>query len=214
MSDQIPTEEALLDKQERELLTKPDCQSEKTRDELVSQLQDRFRRTLNDIKILYMTLTDDEIKQLFGESDGTQGAIRANGQHVWAFLYYGLQLTDDDINHRIASAIKQAEAANDRDAAVTLDIVTQPFMPPEQFMQTLEGENSDPVSAEMFDRLWYDDRFSKSDVVDIAAAVGERGLTTDDVATAREKAANFERIPSTVITNVEVASTSSTENEN
>jgi len=213
MSDQIPTEEALLDKQERELLIKPDCQSEKTRDDLVSQLQDRFQRTLNDIKILYMTLTEDEVERLFGVSEGTHGTIRANAQHILAFLYYGLQLTDDDINHRIASAIKQAEAANDRDATVTLDIVTQPFLPPEQLIQTLEDGNFDQVSAEMFDRLWYDDRFSKADVVDVAAALGETELTADDVATAREKTAKFERIPSTVITNVEVASETSSDDE-
>jgi len=213
MSDQIPSKDALLNEHERDLLTNPDCQSNKTRDELVNKLQDRFQRTLNDIKILYMTLTEDEVEQLFGVSDGTRDTIRANAQHMWAFLYYGLQKTDDDISHRITSAIKEAEAANDRDATVTLDIVTQPFLPPEQLIQTLEDGNFDQVSAEMLDRFWYDDRFSKADVVDVAAALGETELTADDVATAREKAADFERIPSTVVTNVDVASETSSEDE-
>lgn len=206
MNGHHTAEETLLSESERAELTDPENQSETTRDELLDQLRDRLWGVFEDIELLYMTLTEDELRELFGGSDGTQGSIRARSQHALAFLYYGLQLTDDDIAHRITSAIEEAEAANDRDATVTLDIVTQPFLPPEQQIQALKDGNYDQVSAEALDRLWYDERVPPADVVDAFAALGEEELTVEDVAAEREGAAMLERMPAPVITDVEVTS--------
>lgn len=206
MSDHHTAEETLLSESERTKLTDPENQSETTRDELLDRLRDRLWRVFDDIELLYMTLTEDELQELFGGSDATQGPIRARSQHTFAFLYYGLQLTDDDVAHRITSAIEEAEAANDREAMVTLDIVTQPFLPPEQQIQALKDGNREQVSAGALDRLWYDERVSPTDVVDAFAALGEEELTVEDVMAEREGAAMFERMPAPVITDVEVTS--------
>lgn len=213
MSDHHTAEKVLLSESERELLTDLTQQNAKKRDELINQLKYRIGNVFGDIELLYMTLIKDEFRELFGGSDGTQGAIRARAQHVLAFLYYGLQLTDDDVAHRITSAIKEAEAANDRDATVTLDIVTQPFLPPEQQIQALKDGNYDQVSVGAVNRLWYDERVSPADVVDAFAALGEEELTVEDVVAEREKAAMLERMPAPVITNVKVTSESTPEDE-
>lgn len=206
MSDHHTAEETLLSESERTELTDPENQSETTREELIDRLGDRLWGVFDDIELLYMTLTEDELQELFGGSDSTQGSIRARSQHLFAFLYYGLQLTDDAVAHRITSAIEEAEAANDREARVTLDIVTQPFLPPEQQIQALKDGNHEQVSAEALDRLWYDERVSPADVVDAFAALGEEELTVEDVMAEREGAAMFERMPAPVITDVEVTS--------
>jgi len=206
MSNNNTHRERLLSEGERELLSNSDVQSNKTRDELLTELKYRVWNTFNDIELLYMTLTTDEIEELFGKSDSTYDSTRAHAQHVFAFLYYGLKQTDDNISHRIASAIKEAEAADDCDATVTLDIVTQPFLPPEQLIQVLEDGNFDQVSIGALNRMWHDERFSPVDVVDVFSALGETELTVEDVKEERERTARFERIPSTVITDVEVSS--------
>lgn len=206
-------EGGLLSGGERKVLADSNSQCEDRRDELIGHLRDRIRGAFNDFELLYMVLTEDEVREVFGGSDTTQEAIRARVQHVLAFLYFGLQLTDDDVTHRIISAIKEAEAANDREASVTLDIVTQPFLSPEQQTRALKNGNYEQVSAEALDRLWHDERVSPTDVVAAFAALGEEELTVSDVVAEREGAAMIERMPAPVVTNVEFDTDSTEEVE-
>jgi len=187
------------------MLAEPDSQYDVSREELVDQLADRLWGIFSDIELLYMTFTDAELQSVFNDSERRDGAIRAPVQHVLAFLYLGLQLTDDDVTHRLTSAITEAEAANDRDATVLLDIVTQPFLPPKQRIQALKNGNAEQVSIGALDRLWYDDQVPPEDVVAAFTALYDEELTVEDVETEREGAAMFERMPAPVVTNVEVS---------
>ena len=204
----------LVTAEEADLLSDSEIQDGDARSALVNSITERLWRTFDDIELLYMVLSDDELRKIFAGPDERQGSVRARAQHVLAFLYYGLQLADDDVVYRITSAIKEAEAANDRDATVTLDIVTQPFLPPEQQIQALKDGDYDQVSADALDRLWYDERVPPADVVDAFAALGEDELTVEDVMAEREGAAMLERMPAPVITDVEVVSEPTTEDAN
>lgn len=204
----------LLSEDERKSLADPETQDDEARSALVDHITDRLWRLFDDIELLYMVLSDDELREIFAGPDERQGSVRARAQHVLAFFYYGLQLTDDDVVYRITSAIEEAEAANDRDATVTLDIVTQPFLPPEQQIQALKNGDYDQVSVDALDRLWYDERVPPADVVDAFAALGEDELTVEDVMAEREGAAMLERMPAPVITDVEVVSEPTTEDAN
>lgn len=213
MSDHHTAKEGLLTNSERDQLTDPNSRSDNTRDELITQLRDRIWRAFSDIELLYMVLSENEFQEVFDDSETTPGSIRARAQHVLAFLYYGLQLADDDVAYRITSAIEEAEAANNREATVTLDIITQPFLSPEQQIQALKNGNYDQVSAEALDRLLYNKQVPPTDVVDAFAALGEEDLTVEDVVTEREEAMMLERMPSPVVTNVEVTSEPPTRDE-
>jgi hypothetical protein len=204
----------LVAAEEADLLSDPEIQDGDARSALVSSITDRLWRTSDDIELLYMILSDDELREIFAGSDERQASVRARAQHVLAFLYYGLQLADDDVVYRITSAIKEAEAANDRDATVTLDIVTQPFLPPEQQIQALKDGDYDQVSVDALDRLWYDERVPPANIADAFAALGEDELTVEDVMAEREGAAMLERMPAPVITDVEVVSEPTTEDAN
>lgn len=211
MSDHHAPESGLLSENERELLTDPEKQPDGKRNELIDQLGDRLLETFGDLELLYMILTEDEFHTVFGGSDDSQNAIRAQANHVFTFLYYGLQQTGDDVRFRIASAIEAAEAANDRDATVTLDVTTQPFLPPAQQVEALKSGALEQVSPQALDRLWYDDQVSPAGVVDVYAALGEPGLTVEDIVAAREETEMIERMPAPVITDVEVTSEPPTE---
>jgi hypothetical protein len=211
-SDTHPT--GLLTDEEADLLSDPEVQDGEARSALVNSITERLWRTFDDIELLYMVLSDDELREIFAGPDERQGSVRACAQHVLAFFYYGLQLTDDDVVYRITSAIEEAEAANDRDATVTLDIVTQPFLPPEQQIQALKDGDYDQVSVDALDRLWYDERVPPANIADAFAALGEDELTVEDVMAEREGAAMLERMPAPVITDVEVVSEPTTEDAN
>lgn len=211
MSDHHAPESGLLSENERELLTDPEKQPDGKREELIDQLGGRLSETFGDLELLYMILTEDEFHTVFGGSDDSQTAIRAQAHHVFTFLYHGLQLTGDDVSYRIASAIEAGEAANDRDATVTLDITTQPFLPPAQQVEALKSGALEQVSLQALDRLWYDDQIPPVDAVDVFAALGEPGLTVEDIEAMREDTEMIERMPAPVITDVEVTSEPPTE---
>lgn len=206
MSDHHAPEARLLAESERDLLADPEKQPDGKREELISQLGDRLSNTFGDIELLYTVLTEDEIKTLFGGSDDARTTIRAQAHHVFTFLYYGLQQTGDDVRFRIAGAIEAAEAANNRDATVTLDVTTQPFLPPAQQVEALKSGAPEQVSVQALDRLWYDDQVPPADVVDVYAALGEPGLTVEDIVAAREDTVMVERMPAPVITDINVTS--------
>ena len=214
MSEHRAPQEGLLSESEREALTDPEQQSPHTRDELIDKVADRLWETFGDIELLYIILTEDEFRSAFDDATDTRRCVRARAHHVLAFLYYGLQLTDDDVTYRIASAIEAAEAANDRDATVTLDVVTQPFLPPDQQIEALKNGAYEQVSAAALDQLWYDERVPPSDVVDAFSALGETELTVEDVVAEREGTELVERMPTPVITDVEVNAKAPAEDDN
>ena len=201
MTDHDTPDAGLLTDSERDVLTDPD--SDASRAKLIDEFSDRIGASFKDIELLYMCLTDDEFRSVFGNDTDTRKHMRYRAHHVFTFLYYGLQLTGDDVTHRITSAIEAAEAASNRDATATLDIITQPFLPLDQQIDAIQNGAIDQVSLQALDRLWYDDTVPPDDVVDAYAALGEPGLTVEDVQTAREDTQSVERMPAPVITSIE-----------
>ena len=214
MSEHRAPQEGLLGETEREALTDPEGEVPHTRDELIDKVAHRLWETFGDIELLYMILTEDEFRSAFADTADTRRCVRSRAHHVLAFLYYGLQLTGDDVTYRVASAIETAEAANDRDATVTLDIVTQPFLPPDQQIEALKNGAYEQVTAAALDQLWYDEQVPPADVVDAFAALDETELTVEDVVAERKWTELVERMPTPVITDVEVNTKAPAEDDN
>lgn len=177
-----------------------------SREDLIEQLHRRVSATIADFELLYLTLTDEELRSIFEGCDGGRGAsMRASAQYVLALMYYGLSLTGDDVEYRVGSAIRQAEADQGMHASVELDVVTEPFLPPAQRIAALqqdEGEGGQ-VSFEAFDRLFYDERVSAEELAAVVSVIEGEEVTSELIRQARDEVMHFERPPTAVVTSVE-----------
>lgn len=196
----------LLTNREREILAGEAAGSDDQRSEIVRRLRERLPTTLTDIEILYLYLDDDEFGELFDKDEEIRERMRSLAQYAFAFLYYGLQLNGDDIEYRLSSAIKQAEAAHERNAIVTLNIVTEPFLPPEQRLEALKQDGFNRVSIGAFEHLFYDERVSPESLAEALSISGIEETTPEDLKTEREAAEALLRPPTAVVTNVQIES--------
>lgn len=179
-----------------------------SREEVVERLYDRIPAVVADLELVYLCLTDAELRRVFEECDDGRGAsVRAAAQYVVALMYYGLALTGDDVEYRVASAIRQAEADRGMHASVELDVVTEPFLPPEQRIAALEEDGFARVSFEAFDQLFYDERVSADELAAVISAIDEE-VAAEEIRKEREMMADFERVPTPVVTSVEAESSS------
>lgn len=211
MTDTNPSERSLLTGSDVQLLADPDAvtgNTDELRENLVEGLTGRVWSVMQDIKLLYMTLTDEELTTLFEGPTGSPGAVRAPAQHAITFLYYGLQLTDDDLSLRLSNAIEEAEADSGRDAQVTLDILTQSFLSPAEQVQAIKNGHCDQLSPMAIERLYFDERVPPAQVVTALASLGEK-LSVDTLREEREQSTQIERMSAPVITAVEGPSDSS-----
>lgn len=177
-----------------------------SRDELVERLYNQIPAVLADLELLYLCLTDEELRRVFEEHDDGQGAsMRSTAQYVVALMYYGLALTGDDVEYRLASAIQQAEADRGMHASVEVDVVTEPFLPPAQRIAALKEDGFARVSFEAFDRLFYDERVSADEFAAVVSAIDEE-ITVEEIRKERDLMPDFERIPTPVVTSVETES--------
>lgn len=179
-----------------------------SRDDPIEGLRREFAATVADFELLYLTLTDEELQSVFeGHDEGDGVSIRATAQYVLALMYYGLALTGDDVEYRFANAIRQAEADRGMHATVELDVVTEPFLSPDQRIAALLGDGGGRVSLEAFDRLFYDERVSAEELAAVVSAIEDEEVTPEAIRQGREGAMHFERAPATVVTNVEIVTT-------
>lgn len=199
------SQQALLSTSEREQLHDEisGSNTELDRDELTEQLSERLRVTLADIKTLYLALTDTELQRIFAGCDGDHPSIRATAQYTMALLYYGLTVTGDDIEYRLASAIQQAEADQGQHAKVEIDVVTEPFLPPEQRITALQEDGFERVSFEAFDRLFYDDRIPAEEFATVVSTLLDMDITPEVIRQEREGMKGLERLSTPVLTSVE-----------
>lgn len=198
----------LLTKRERAVLAGEQSSIEGeavSRDDIIEGLHRDFAAAVADFELLYLCLTDEELRSIFGGRDESRGAsMRAAAQYVLALMYYGLAVTGDDVEYRVASAIRQAEADRGMHATVELDVVTEPFLPPEQRIAALQEDGFGRVSFEAFDRLLYDERVSDEELAAVVAAIEDEGVTPETIRQERDGVMHLERPPTAVITNVEV----------
>ncbi len=175
-----------------------------SRSEVIERLCDRMSATMGDFELLYLTLTDEELRTVFeGSDEGSPASARAAAQYVLALLYYGLVETGDDVEYRLASAIRQAEADRGMHAAVEIDVVTEPFLPPEQRVAALREDGFGRVSFEAFDRLFYDERLPAEEFATLLSTELGMDVTADTIRQDRDAAMNFERVPTPIVTSVE-----------
>lgn len=204
MTDDRP---GLLTEREQNVLTgqwSSESDDTVSRDELLDHLSNCIPAVLADLELLYLCLTEEELRRIFtGRGDGRAVSIRATAQYVIALMYYGLVLTGDDVEYRVTSAIKQAEADCGMHATVELNILTEPFLPPDQRLAALKDDGFTRVSFEAFDRLFYDERVSAEELAVAASAIDEEGLTAENIRKMREAATHFERVPTPIVTSVQ-----------
>jgi len=152
MSQSHPS--GLLTDHEREILTGDHPDADTQRDGVLEAVSTRLPDALVDLMSLYLYLDDDELETVMTGGAESSRSFRAPAQYAYAALYTGLQLTGDDPEHRLVSAIKQAEAAHQRHAQVDLSITTEPFLPPEDRLAALERGDGDRVSIEALEHLF------------------------------------------------------------
>ena len=204
MTDELS---GLLTQSERAVLTGQQSAGDGdavSRSEVIERLCGRVSATMSDFELLYLTLTDEELRTVFeGADEGSRASVRAAAQYVLALLYYGLVETGDDVEYRLASAVRQAEADRGMHAAVEIDVVTEPFLPPEQRVAAIREDGFGRVSFEAFDRLFYDERLPAEELATVLSMELGMDVTPDTIREGRDEAMNFERVPTPVITSVE-----------
>lgn len=198
MSDST-TEYGFLTESERDTLASEEGTEERAK--VIQHLSEQFRSCLEEAVHLYMYLSDEELESIFTDDElEVDGAVSA--QYMLALLYYGLRMNDENVEYRLTMAIKQAESARRRDASVDLDIITQPFLPPEKRLEAIKQDEG-RVSVESLEQIFYDERFSPEEVADALSELDDE-TTPEDIQEAREETGAIERPPISVVTGVQV----------
>jgi hypothetical protein len=199
----MPTGELLSD-EERRVLVGEDAAKDTdiTRDSLIERLQEQLRVALADFKCLYAGLTDDELAAVAAGSS-TDRSLQGPAQHLLAFLYLCLQADGDDVEFRLVSAIKQAEATRGQQATVQLDVITEPFLPPKDRLQALKEDEFQRLSFEGFDQLFYDERVSPEELASVLSAFQTEDVAPETIRREREGLDQIERLPPAVVVGAE-----------
>lgn len=195
----------LLTPTERDLLTGEHPDADTERDRLLEAVSNRLPDVLVDLMQLYLYLDDDELELVMTGGAESDQSLRAPVQYAYAALYTALQLTGDSPVHRLVSAIKQAEAANQRHAQVDLSITTEPFLPPEDRIAALKRGDGNRISVEALEHLFFDDTTSADAFADALSAFNGEEISPDTIRAEREGAAELARPPVAVVTDVDVA---------
>jgi hypothetical protein len=194
----------LLTERERAVLAGEQSSAVGSRADVIEGLCREFAAAVADFELLYLGLTDEELRSVFGErGEGHEASMRAAAQYVLALMYYGLSVTGDDVEYRLASAIRQAEADRGMHATVELDVVTEPFLPPGKRITALQEDGFGRVSFEAFDRLFYDERVSDEEFAAVVSAIEDQEVAPKTIRQERGGVMHFERPPTAVITRVE-----------
>jgi|AntDeeMetagen681_2_1112603.scaffolds.fasta_scaffold03925_4 hypothetical protein len=203
MSQSHPS--GLLTDHEREILTGDHPDADTQRDGVLEAVSTRLPDALVDLMSLYLYLDDDELETVMTGGAESSRSFRAPAQYAYAALYTGLQLTGDDPEHRLVSAIKQAEAAHQRHAQVDLSITTEPFLPPEDRLAALERGDGDRVSIEALEHLFFDSTTSANDFADALSEFNGEEVSPETIRAERQGAAALARPPVAVLTDVEIS---------
>lgn len=202
MPDDQPS--GLLTETERDVLSGEHPKADPERDVVLGAVSTRLPDTLRDLIQLYLYLDDDELEAVMTGGEQSEMSLQFPGQYALATLYTALQLTGDDVEHRLVNAIKQAEAAQQRHAHVDLSITTEPFLPPEERLAALKRGDSDRISIEALEDLFFDDTTSAADFADALSVFNGEEVSPDEIREEREATDNFARPPTSIITDVSV----------
>jgi len=194
----------LLTDTERDILTGEHPDADAQRDSILETVSLRLPDALADLMYLYLYLDDDELETVMTGGQESGRSLSTPVQYAFAALYTSLQLTVDDPEHRLVSAIKQAEAAHQRHAKVDLSITTEPFLPPDKRLAALKRGDGDRVSIEALEHLFFDDTTSAEAFADALSAFNGEDISPDTIRAEREGAAQLARPPVAVITDVDV----------
>ena len=202
MSEHHPS--GLLTDTEREVLTGEHPDTETQRERVLEAVSTRLPDALADLMHLYLYLDDDELETVMTGGAESERSLRAPAQYAHAALYTTLQLTGDDPEHRLVSAIKQAEAAHQRHAQVDLSIKTEPFLSPEDRLAALKRGDSDRVSIEALEHLFFDDTTSADAFADALSVFNGEEVSPETIRVEREGASELARPPVAVLTDIEI----------
>jgi hypothetical protein len=195
------TEYGFLTESERDTLANEEEGSEE-RAEVIQHLSEQFRAVLEEAIHLYVYLPDEELESIFTDDESkVDGVISA--QYMFALLYHGLRMNDENLEYRLTVAIEQAESARRRDASVDLDIITQPFLPPEKRLEAIKQDEG-RVSVESLEQIFYDERSSPEEVADALSELDDE-ITPEEIRKEREEMGAIERPPISVVTDVQVS---------
>ena len=202
MSNQHPP--GLLTDTEREILTGKHPEANTQRDSVLEAVSTRLPDALVDLMYLYLYLDDNELETAMIGGEESDQSLRAPAQYAYAALYTVLQLTGDDPEHRLVSAIKQAEASHQRHARVDLSITTEPFLPPEERLAALKRRDNDRVSIEALEHLFFDDTTSADAFADALSVFNGEEISPETIRVEREGTAELARPPVAVLTDLDV----------
>jgi hypothetical protein len=191
----------LLTDSERELLTNGEEENEE-RAEVIQHLSEQFQAVLEEAIHLYVYLPDEELESIFTGDELKVDEVMS-AQYMLALLYHGLRMKDENLEYRLTVAIEQAESARRRDASVDLDIITQPFLPPEKRLEAIKQDEG-RVSVESLEQIFYDERSSPEEVADALSELDDE-ITPEEIRKEREEMGAIERPPISVVTDVQVS---------
>jgi hypothetical protein len=203
MSEETTRPAGILTSTEREMLL-DQYESAATRNAVRERARERMGAALRDLEALYCGLRDDDIEAIFG--DETQTCAEVLFHNSLVLLFYSMIRTNQRLEHRIERAIQHAYATTDQHASTRLDIVTEPFLPPQQRLEAVATDGLDRVSLDALEHLFYDDSVPPEafDDVDSGQSIVP---SADEIRQIREETATLERVPLSVVLDVEITTT-------
>lgn len=192
----------ILEPFERDLLTCID-RSAPEWDQLFDELQERLYHALLDVELLYLTLRDEDIEAIFApEDDPRPSGVKVSCQHSLVLLFIGKETNGDMTEARITDALAYAGARRNRELTADIDIILTPIAPVDHHLQRLEEEGLDGLSYVGLETLLYHTDVDAERLAE-ACTVASLELSAEEART-KQSLPRSERLPHTVITNVEL----------
>jgi hypothetical protein len=106
----------------------------------------------------------------------------------------------------IERALRHAYAAINQHASAHLDVVTEPFLPPEKRLEAFETDGLDRVSVDALERLYYDESVPPEAFEGVDNGF-ELLPSAEEIRQTRADVADVERVPLSVVLDIDITTT-------
>ncbi|WP_436903532.1 hypothetical protein [Halovenus halobia] len=198
MNNPAPTEATgMLSHTERQFLFgELSTEEDNLPEDLYQQIRKRLEISLIDFKALYCGLRDEDIQAVF---DDETGQVTAAPFHdILVLLFYSMLQTDRQPEAHIERALKHAYAAINKHASTQLDVVTEPFLPPERRLEAFAEDGLSRVSMDALEQLYYDELVPPEAFEDVGDG-SELLPSAEEIQQVRADVAGLERVPLSVV---------------
>jgi hypothetical protein len=165
------------------------------------RIRSRLAAAMVDVEALYCGLRDEDIQAVF--DDESEGVAAAPFHTALVFLFYSMLQTNRQPEIYIERALRHAYAAMDQHASTRVDIVTEPFLPPQQRLAAVAADGISRVSMDALERLYYDESLPPEAFENVGEG-HELLPSAEEIRQMRADVTPLERVPLSVVLDVDV----------